>query len=327
MRMTDSKPGVGIEALVRRWDERVRADVSRFSHLAPQAARRRSVLHEAAREADVVAAEQRLGVRFPPSYRAFLLISNGADASSIGAESSRQNDVPRHGFLPVQMVGWARDADPHLVQLWTSFETLNTGPDSRGESEPWAVTNYQRLSDGLLISRPFDVWRDVLVPRPGEAEWEFWVFVKEGAYAHSSFARALEAALERQSPLPDPKLVDIYLAEAELGELRALEPLAELGHPRTGELARERLRDAALDEMSRRTAVHVLSLLADPEFLPDLRAAYAEAKDPSFRIALLVALKTCGDPALRELLERAAHDGPESVRRWAAHQLGEGRTA
>ncbi|NSC19845.1 SMI1/KNR4 family protein [Streptomyces albus subsp. chlorinus] len=64
--------------------------------------------YEPAGEEAVLAAEERLGVRLPPTYRNFLLTSNGW--SSIGELD----------LLKVEENGWFPDLEPQLFQAWSS---------------------------------------------------------------------------------------------------------------------------------------------------------------------------------------------------------------
>src|SRR5215218_9014682 len=73
-----------MRALVADWDEAVRAEVPAYARLLPEVEARGSVLRPAAAPEELAAAEERLGVRFPPSYRSFLLVANGADAGGSG---------------------------------------------------------------------------------------------------------------------------------------------------------------------------------------------------------------------------------------------------
>jgi SMI1 / KNR4 family (SUKH-1) len=69
-----------MRAVVAEWDEVLRAEVPAYARLLPEAEKRGSVLRPPATPDEVAAAEERLGVRLPPSYRSFLLVANGADA-------------------------------------------------------------------------------------------------------------------------------------------------------------------------------------------------------------------------------------------------------
>ncbi|WP_433699747.1 SMI1/KNR4 family protein [Nocardiopsis sp. CA-288880] len=64
--------------------------------------------YEPAAEEAVLAAEERLGVSLPPSYRNFLLVSNGWSSLA-------------HTFdlLPVERIGWFPEEDPQLYSWWS----------------------------------------------------------------------------------------------------------------------------------------------------------------------------------------------------------------
>ncbi|MET8008267.1 SMI1/KNR4 family protein [Nonomuraea glycinis] len=61
-----------------------------------------------ASEAELAHHEERLGMRLPPSYREFLQVSNGWDEESRSCLR----------LLPVAEVGWTRDVDPELGEIW-----------------------------------------------------------------------------------------------------------------------------------------------------------------------------------------------------------------
>ncbi|GHF50876.1 hypothetical protein FHX82_003945 [Amycolatopsis bartoniae] len=63
--------------------------------------------YEPAGEDAVAAAEERLGVRLPPTYRNFLLASNGFCYAG------------HVDLLTVDEIGWLPDRDPDLVEAWT----------------------------------------------------------------------------------------------------------------------------------------------------------------------------------------------------------------
>jgi hypothetical protein len=316
-----------ITPLLAHWDERVRGEVSRFDRLAPEVAERRSVLREPATEEQVRAAEARLGLRLPDSYRAFLLVSNGAHASTLGAESGSA----LHGFLPVGEIASAAEADSFYVDIWTDDEVMlnpeNDDPPPPGKGVD--VGYFAPIRDALLISRPHEAFRDMLVPRAGEAEWELWACAKEGSIAYRSFADFLLAELDKPRFGPEPTLADEYVAQVRAGDRWKLKALAELDDPRTGELAIEILEqeDPPGDwtgtelwwERERSvTGAHVLGLLADPQYIPALRAALARAKGMDMRCGALVALASCGAPDAFELLSVAATNDPDDRVRFAA---------
>lgn len=65
---------------------------------------------EPAGEEAIAAAEERLGVRLPPSYRNFLQTSNGW--STIG----------HLDLLGVEEIGWMSDINPELLEAWADLD-------------------------------------------------------------------------------------------------------------------------------------------------------------------------------------------------------------
>ncbi|MFG2196855.1 SMI1/KNR4 family protein [Streptomyces sp. NPDC048639] len=64
--------------------------------------------YEPASEEAVLAAEDRLGVRLPPTYRNFLLTSDG------------WNSIGGLDLLKVDEIGWFSDLEPQLLEAWSS---------------------------------------------------------------------------------------------------------------------------------------------------------------------------------------------------------------
>jgi hypothetical protein len=107
--------------LVSEWDEALRAELPAYARLLPGAEQRGSVLRPPATVAAVVAAEKRLGVRLPASYRSFLLLADGADAGpNIAACRLRGLEADRDRLLGIDdVVAYA--AEDYLssqVNLW-----------------------------------------------------------------------------------------------------------------------------------------------------------------------------------------------------------------
>lgn len=313
--------------LAREWDERVRREVSRFERVVPEIEERGTVLREPASEPQIAAAEERVGVKLPSSYRAFLLVSNGAHASFLGAERMDAAGRPlRHGFLPVEQLAPAAEADASTVELWTSAEGLNDSANDRPPTgrQPVPVGYYQPLKQGLLLSTPLDTFREVLVPRPEVEEWELWDMAWEGAGAHRSFGDFLRFQFERPRWMPEPERADEYAAAVERGQLQHLDHLAEIGDPRAGPLAAQWIESDQLDhEWLRVGPARVLSKLADPATVPAMLRAYRRASvhNDNYRIALLAGLAAADAAEADELIRVAAEDPDEQVRRWASWKL------
>jgi SMI1 / KNR4 family (SUKH-1) len=286
--------------LARKWDERVRRQTSRFERLAPEIEARGTVLREPASEQQIAIAEERLGVRMPPSYRAFLLVSNGAHASFLGTETlNAAGRAIRHGLLPIEEVAPVAEADAFTVDLWTGLDGLNE-PDHDNRPvgrEPVPVGYYEPLKSGLLVSRPLEVWRSVLVPREGLEEWELWDMAKEGAGAYRSFADFLWFQVNRPEWMPEPERADEYAAAVGRGQVQYLDHLAEVGDPRAAPLAAEWLESHLLQtEWDRVRPARVLSQLADPQTIPAMLRAYGRASvhNGNYRVALLAGLDAAG---------------------------------
>jgi hypothetical protein len=314
-----------VPRLTRLWDERLRRDMSRFDLPAPEVLETGTLLRAAASEEDIRHAEERLGVTLPPTYRAFLLTSNGAYASSLGAERQHWGETTRWGFLPVERVRRLADHKdgPFLIELWAGDDVFlhpEAGKHPQGD-ERIEVDYYPPLRDALLISEPWDVYKDLLVPRAGSEGWELWLFAKEGAYAYRNFAAFLRNQLSRPDRRPNPELADLYAAEVHDGNRVRLNDLAEIGDSRVGPLAFAYMLDPSVGEVWKRGWAEPLGKVADPSFVSDLRRVYEQATMPDFRMELLRALIRCGDPQVEETLRAIASDPTDGVNSWATSVL------
>lgn len=206
-----------LRSVLGRWDEAVRAGVGRFDEVAPHVAKYGTVLRAGASPAAVTAAEQRLGVVLPASYREFLLVSDGAWASSLGVSTASSMEGQ---LLGAERVGWFVDVDPDHALAWAdgvgSFDEPEE--DAHPGYEPVEVWDFDRMRDALVIGVNFDGMDELLVPRVGIEEWEVWLTYKEGATAYRSFADFLRWHTENAPPPADPARVDEYAADALSGQ-------------------------------------------------------------------------------------------------------------
>lgn len=100
--------------VIARWDAAVveySNDVLEREGAAARGAPLATVLHSPTDPGEIAALERRIGHRLPASYRQFLKVSDGADASTEGLDS------PGLGLLPCARVGWFADAEPDLPHL------------------------------------------------------------------------------------------------------------------------------------------------------------------------------------------------------------------
>jgi hypothetical protein len=211
------------------------------------------VLREPASEADIRHAEQRLGVRLPPSYRAFLRVSNGAYASALGAELQYPFENQwRHGLLRVADIDLTARADPVGVDIWCERVPEHNDPDNDvvpTPGEPQMVGFYSPYRDGVLVTHIHNgTNRLALVPRRDLEEWELWDFRWEGASAHPSFADFLEWFVDRPDRRSRPEDADRLVTMFRANGTWTLGNLAELGDPRVVGLAREAIDAGKVDQ-------------------------------------------------------------------------------
>jgi len=135
-------------------------------------------LHPPASESEVSQLEERLGVSLPPSYRQFLLYSNGWG-------------IEEYSLLPVAEVGWLRDVEPSTIEAWS----LPSGevPDDLyfvyGKEQNSHFIRGEYLPDTLLVGQ----WDGDLLLNPhvmtSDGEWEAWLLAAwmAGAERQRSF--------------------------------------------------------------------------------------------------------------------------------------------
>lgn len=181
---------------------------------------------DGASEEELADAEQRLGVSFPPGYRAFLQTTNGF--GPVGAYVRR--------LRPADEVVWLPDEDPDVVEVWAEIEGVPTAESS--------------LVSMLVVSDEYDDARVLLNPSAvnGAGEWEAWFFAHwaDGFVAYPSFRALLEHEYE--------SFVEMEKAarsEPTLDELAAVPALVA------------RLEDVSEDPYVRETAARELGSLSD----------------------------------------------------------------
>jgi hypothetical protein len=139
-------------------------------------------LHPPAGESEVSQLEERLGMSLPPSYRQFLLYSNGWG-------------VEEYSLWPVAEVGRLRDVDPSTVEAWSAPRGADcrSVPDDLyliyGEEQNHHAIRAEYLPDTLLVG----LWDGDLLLNPhvmtSDGEWEAWLLAgwMAGAERHRSF--------------------------------------------------------------------------------------------------------------------------------------------
>ena len=194
-RLADMDVRADVEARVRAWDRRVLEEAAEEGWEVPEPIRLAgSVLREPASEADVVALEERLGQPLPPSYRAFLLLSDGAWAQpGYGLVEVRDG---RSGILRASEVGWFRDLEPSWIDAYTDQM------DDTPEHQPITHLRYT-----LMIASEQDGGTVLLDPLQVDAdgEWDAWFFANwaAGEQTFGSFPNLLAWATAKEDAPSD----------------------------------------------------------------------------------------------------------------------------
>lgn len=212
--------------LVARWSELVLDDVAPGQTLPEPASSARSVLRPPAAEDEIAAAEDRLGVRLPPSYREFLLVSDGAYADVWGpvlADWHRPGPTGAFGFLPVRETGWLRDTDPAIADIWAESSDEPGRPTDTDGAEIWPWTPMAR---GLRIATDHAPGTMCLVPFDGLEEWQLWIIAKETSETYRSFRSMLEHQVALRSPITSVEELETVLSRVAVRDPVALQRLA-----------------------------------------------------------------------------------------------------
>ena len=129
-----------------------------------------------ATDAAIADAERRLGVRLPPSYRAFLQVSNGWWIDGTAGPIR---------LWGVEQIGRLGDLDPELVAIWDGL-----GGDEGGPTDDPALLPNDHLADAIQISKDNDgfyLLNPGIEPEPGEWQAAFFANWVPGAACQPSF--------------------------------------------------------------------------------------------------------------------------------------------
>jgi HEAT repeat protein len=201
-------PATDLRALIDRWDRLVVAT----SDDPPE-----TFLKPPATQADIAALEARLGTPLPPSYRAFLAISNGADAFPIwGSVNQASVLTSPTGLRDAATVDWIRNGDRSMIVIWTAPDMVwwEVDPEDHpfyarlvpereyllpeiGEHPEGGGEKGGHLRNVLEVSTCIDGYATYLNPLVVDAdgEWEAWDFGTKtlGAVRYRSFRALIEA--------------------------------------------------------------------------------------------------------------------------------------
>ena len=293
--MADAR--LSMAALAQKWSDLLLADLAAVETPTAAAATSGSLLRPPATEAEVEAAETRLGVRLPASYREFLLVSNGAYAdqtgvslvwdNSEGEKPPPESDVVGVGFLPVQDVTWLRDADPGYAAFMADRTELGAMVPATTDGE--SMPSWVPVAKGLRVATYKAPGTTVLIPFPGLDEWQLWTHWKEDGTAYVSFRSYLEyevAGLEAWYPSQD-EVRALVEGPAETWVWRARRLKCVASEDALGLL----VACAASGRLEARAAVTALGQIGTPA----ARQALVEVRDPLDQYAIGVLARL--DPA------------------------------
>ncbi len=216
-----------MDDLVVEWDRAIHATRERWNDPADRA------LRSPATELDVQALEERLGRGLPPSYRRFLLLTNGTDVPPEGG--TRVTD----GFLRCADVEWLATADPsRLMQPnFTPHDQTILEQLTSQQSDTPRLADFEHRGACLLIVPPS--WEILVVLNPlvqtPDGEWECWELdaVDLPPKAFRSFASYLQSVVARlttpsEEPVWEPPPIEEV--RRRLSGSYRLEPLRLLHH-------------------------------------------------------------------------------------------------
>lgn len=250
-----------------------------------------------ANAAEIAAAENRLGVRFPPSYRAFLAVSNGWRTTGPFIDrlwSSTEVDwfsVRNQDWIDI----WTEDPMPVSDEEYATYGDRQDAGAIRTEYLPTMLEVSDVGDAAVILLNP-----QVVTP---EGEWEAWFFASwiPGAYRFRSFWELMQDQLEgahralreeRGEPEPSvhPSLgiaaddVDGLLAALSRPDwndrLHAIEALGNLREPRAVEPLTTIFADPHMDLMLRERAAVALGRTRDPQALNALIAGFGSPLAP-----------------------------------------------
>jgi hypothetical protein len=294
-------PADDLDGLLRQWSTACLARLSALERPVAAAARTGSLLRPPATESAVVAAERRLGVPLPPSYRRFLLLADGAYGDTMGAltTSSYQagDSGEAWGFVPAAEVRPYVEVDPHAVEIWADLgneidAAQVGGAELTTVSEGGEVRDHRPMREALAIARALDANCSLLVPVGGPGageEWEVWEHHKEGTTRWSSFRAYLHDTVEEHLGVDvDEAEALLLVAGAETGDESAVQRLARVRSPE----AKALLVDAARRGIAPHAVTRALARVSDPEVVTVLKGMQLESWQQDFVHAALARIGT-----------------------------------
>ncbi|WP_416666372.1 SMI1/KNR4 family protein [Egbenema bharatensis] len=201
------------ERFLRRWSQEILETLDYAQEqLPPEVIERGWLGYPGATEAQIAQAEVRLGTTLPPSYRAFLKVTNGW----------RQTTPFIHHLWSVEEILWFADRHPKWLNTWLEKSEHLESPAQEGlplsvEDKEYFVYGSEQdcskiraeyLQTALEISKRGEAAIYLLNPQviTEEGEWEAW-FLGDwlpGADRYRSFQAMMQAEYESFLELREP---------------------------------------------------------------------------------------------------------------------------
>lgn len=132
--------------------------------------------------------EEELGATLPPSYKEFLLTTNGFRQISLFAGS----------LFPIAEIDWTKNEDPEFLEIFDNYDDISVTDENYfvyGEDQRSEYFKVEYLRETLQVSE----WVDgaVIFLKPlikfGD-EWEAWLYANwfPGAHRYRSFRELIE---------------------------------------------------------------------------------------------------------------------------------------
>ena len=165
--------------------------------LTPEMLASRWLGNRKAAEEEIVKAENRLGTKFPPSYREFLKVSNGWHNS----------DWTEMQLYSTEDVDWFYTKNQNWINAWQPYtKAIPSIPDEKyyvyGEDQDCVNLRCEYLSTALEVSTDSgdgDIF--LLIPDviSEDNEWEAWHFGNKlpGAFRYRSFYEMMQKVVEQ----------------------------------------------------------------------------------------------------------------------------------
>jgi len=293
-----------ISDLLQEWDRSLWADPRLRAKAVAQAQQNNSVLRSGASRGELDRAELRLGVALPPSYRAFLSISNGAYADPHGLSIERDRSRRTHssvsgaGFLPVEDLVRLTDALPVEMSSYL-VDDQNSGPLIRDGEAVEDLTPLERGDSILVTSARGPEFSALVRVDEADQEWHLWVFDRDEIRGFHSF----RAWLQHQLHVPSIEQIMQLIVWVREGDPRGNDLYRVAGPDSVPYLA------AALDEFEddRRVVSAVLSALGSSRSnraVARLDRFLNENHNEALRTLAIRALVRLGSQRARDVLAR-----------------------